>query len=488
MAHSFFRLLIAFTAIISLSRQQQHDPLNDFCRRFGQQTAVVDNKLFIQGGLVDWNPLAQYTHNDTNTWFLYNDLNHTTDDGMPILYSNLSINSSVPAVSGGILWQDTVNKYLYQFGGQSQTAPGRFSLWRYDIILNQWNQTLSSSAQDSDIQRVNNGAGVAIDEIGVGYYLGGYQSNTSDPGWVGPPKMTSTLIRYDMDAGDFTNNTGPDMVGRAEGVMVFIPASDRGLLIYFGGVMDPYGNGTSVGSNMSTIYIYDIASAKWYTQTAAGDIPENRRLFCAGATWPDDQTSYNIYLYGGEDIEPNSAGFDDVWILSLPSFTWIKWWPTQPGPGNPHHSMTCNVINRSQMLIIGGTFPLTDTCDSPTVWGTHNLNLGENGPNKAMWDVFMPNITEYVVPQAIIAKIGGGPGGGATVIRPQTWDNRDLSVYFSRQAKFAARSPTRAIPTAGSNKGGSSNHTGAIVGGTVGGVVGVCIIIAFLVWFLRCRR
>jgi hypothetical protein len=44
----------------------QKDPLNDFCRRFGHQTAVVDQKLFIDGGLIDWNPIAQNDQNYTS--------------------------------------------------------------------------------------------------------------------------------------------------------------------------------------------------------------------------------------------------------------------------------------------------------------------------------------------------------------------------------------------------------------------------------------
>jgi hypothetical protein len=35
-------------------------------------------------------------------------------------------------------------------------------------------------------------------------------------------------------------------------------------------------------------------TAKWYNQTATGDIPETRRKFCGGATWADDQSSYNV--------------------------------------------------------------------------------------------------------------------------------------------------------------------------------------------------
>lgn len=82
------------------------------------------------------------------------------------------------------------------------------------------------------------------------------------------------------------------------------------------------------------------------------------------------------------------------------------------------------------------------------------------------------------------------PTGGATNTKPATWDNRDLSVYFTRQATFSARTATRTIPTstasATSAPSGKSN-TGAIAGGVVGGVVGLALIIG-LVYFCCLRR
>ena len=148
--------------------------------------------------------------------------------------------------------------------------------------------------------------------------------------------------------------------------MVHIPASDGGMLVYFGGISTPYGNETVVGEPMSNIRLYDVSNAKWYNQTATGQVPEMRRRFCAGATWAADKSSYNVYLYGGMGMEPNTQGFDDVYILSLPSFTWLKWYPTEPGTqAYPHHSLSCNVIDGAQMLIIGGTFPTSSACDRP---------------------------------------------------------------------------------------------------------------------------
>ena len=62
MAQAILRYVIA-AILISPSLQQTHDPLNDFCRRFGHQTAVVDRRLYIDGGLVNWNPISQNSLN-----------------------------------------------------------------------------------------------------------------------------------------------------------------------------------------------------------------------------------------------------------------------------------------------------------------------------------------------------------------------------------------------------------------------------------------
>jgi hypothetical protein len=210
-------------------------------------------------------------------YLLYNDLN-VDNHGMPELYANLTKNSTVPDVSGGILFTDEVNKVFYQFGGEYQDLPQDFdSLFSYDAVANGWNQV----SVPKDLKRVSWGAGVSVNDTAEGYYLGGWMNNRTTPGWSESPRATSNLIRYNMLKNEFTNSTGPDETGRAEGTMVYLPASDAGLLIYFGGILDPFHNGTTIPSPMSTIWIYDILSAKWYSQTASGDIPMARRRFCA---------------------------------------------------------------------------------------------------------------------------------------------------------------------------------------------------------------
>jgi hypothetical protein len=66
------------------------------------------------------------------------------------------------------------------------------------------------------------------------------------------------------------------------------------------------------------------------------------------------------------------------------------------------------VINRDQMLIIGGWFTTSDTCDSPNGYGQHNMFLGENGAARSLWDKYDPKISTYFVPTPVISVIGGG--------------------------------------------------------------------------------
>lgn len=166
-------------------------------------------------------------------------------DGMPTLSANLSKNVTVPSLSGGILWSDSVNQVFYLYGGEYPLVPDEFALWAYDVPLNHWNLT-AESISSSDVERVAWGAGITVEGRAEGYYYGGYLNNNTSPRWNAPQLATSSLIVYDMIANRWTNNTGPDSIGRAEGVIVTIPASRQGLLVYFGGVAFPYGNSTEV--------------------------------------------------------------------------------------------------------------------------------------------------------------------------------------------------------------------------------------------------
>lgn len=52
------------------------------------------------------------------------------------------------------------------------------------------------------------------------------------------------MLIYDMLDHKFTNQSGPDDTPRAEGVMLYVPAGDAGLMVYFGGIQMPFNNST----------------------------------------------------------------------------------------------------------------------------------------------------------------------------------------------------------------------------------------------------
>ncbi|KAF4412470.1 Kelch repeat-containing protein [Colletotrichum fructicola] len=471
-------LLLLAWCIIGTS-VAQNDPVRDFCRRWGHQSAVVDRKLYIDGGLINYKPFSSSSRNFSNTVLAYNDLDDVPSElGMPQFHDGLSKNTTIPSVSGGILWEDSVNKRLFLYGGEYfEDPPAAFVLYSYDILYNNW-ASLGSPTGAGNANAGSYGAGVSISSRGEAYSYGGWQSNASVPGWTGPPKALSRLIKYDMDTNSWNSIAGPDNVGRAEGVMVFIPIGDAGMLVYFGGSQDLDGNGTLTPQPMDEIFLYDVANTKWYTQKTSGRTPEIRRRFCGGATWAQDQSSYNIYIFGGAGFPPDTTGYDDIYILTIPSFQWIR----GPYPANsnvtgesPKSMMSCNVVDNSQMIVIGGSYSndTTDKCDADNVWGTHNMNLGQDNDENAIWLRYLPRLTTYAVPTDIVTAVGGRDGGGATRTAPTSgFDAPDLSVLMTRKATPATRTPTRPVSLATSSSSNSSTPTSGLSKGAIAGIAG----------------
>ena len=59
------KLLGLWFLFVTLSLQQK-DPVKDFCRRFAHQSAVINRRLYIDGGFVNWNPISQNRNNYTS--------------------------------------------------------------------------------------------------------------------------------------------------------------------------------------------------------------------------------------------------------------------------------------------------------------------------------------------------------------------------------------------------------------------------------------
>lgn len=107
-------------------------------------------------------------------------------------------------------------------------------------------------------------------------------------------------------------------------------------------------------------------------------------------------------MFGGQD----EAGtfFGEVWLLSLPSFIWIKVNSSEP----PRISHTCHLVGTRTMLTVGGIVDIRESqgqlegCDFATE-GIRGLDLSD-----LLWDGgFNATTPAYEVPDLLISTIGG---------------------------------------------------------------------------------
>ncbi|KAJ0144351.1 Lignostilbene-alpha,beta-dioxygenase isozyme III [Fusarium oxysporum f. sp. albedinis] len=464
--------------LLTVNWATSKNPKDDFCRRFAHQTTVIDDKLYIDGGWVDFDDFQQTHENYSNTWLAYHDLNNLVKRGgdlWPDLNISLSKNESIPSVNGGILWGDSVNKRFYLYGGEWNNGFSQepYSLLSYDIIYDKWDDFGTPDITPPP-KIASYGAGVGVSETGIGYYLGGWISNASMSGWTDDRTMSSNFYTYSYDSEKFTQAASLSKQPRAEGGMVWIPAGDSlGLLVYLGGIVDPFGNNTEAPQAFDEVFVFDAKGNSWSTQKTTGEIPQNRRQFCVDVAWAPDKSSFNIYLWGGLSVQPpvvNATSFNDIYILTLPSFIWVKAYPHHHGnatlpPEYDHYSASCNMVKHMSQLF------------------------------RMMLAIYNPNITENVVPADVYNVTGGNKKGGAKLAAPKDGfdeGNKPLQDLLGRRPEIAERSPTRSIhsttgtstaspkPTETSNPD-SKLSTGAIVGIAIGGAAGVALLL--FVWF-----
>ncbi|KAK3650013.1 hypothetical protein LTR56_006600 [Elasticomyces elasticus] len=378
-----------------LTRRADSD--TNACFRWAQQSAIVNGTLYLYGGEATTEP-----GQDSDTWnndFLTMDLTKTWQIGTPSL-TGLPQPSGPPAVSLGYLWNSYESLFMYggEYSWKPVTSPEPLSVWEYSIADQSWiehsNPTTSSGVNaDSDgepVQRSAEGAGVSVPSLGRGFYFGGHQDGYTTPGWsqstariylqslleftfpgyandqvnaLGDGKTAGTDGNYrNITSAGLQENSG--FTKRADGVLMYVPGfGEDGILLALAG-------GTNITfTQMNVIDVYDIASSTWYKQATAGPSPTIRVNPCAGMAAAPDGSSYNIYMFGGQNLTPqgNQSQFDDVWILTLPSFTWIEVDQSKQSvpPGRSGH--TCNVWD-GQMVVVGGYTGGDLTCDSPGVY------------------------------------------------------------------------------------------------------------------------
>ena len=137
--------------------------------------------------------------------------------------------------------------------------------------------------------------------------------------------------------------------------------------------------------------------------SATGDLPPFRSEFCAGVSSAPDDSSFQITVYGGWDLS-QSRILNDVYVLSIPSFQWIKVEAANdPDGGNGRAHQQCNMWNEGQLILSGGSTtqvynPYCDTSHPP---------IKVLDTSEYVWRTqFQPGLT-YTVPGLVSAVIGG---------------------------------------------------------------------------------
>ncbi|KAK4991533.1 hypothetical protein LTR50_001727 [Elasticomyces elasticus] len=534
----------------------------DVCTRWSHQTAIVNGTLYIYGGRAT-NQSGQKDHQWNNN-FLSMDLSKTWQISSPSL-TGLTQPSGPPPVANGYLWNSHDALYLYggEFSDNPVTYPAPFALWEYNLHSSSWIQHnypvtsagANSAPDNQSIQRSAEGAGLAIPSLGRGWYFGGHEDYLTTAGWSIQVERIYLQSLLEFTFPGFTNKgvgalsngktAGADGVyrnitqgglqaaagftNRADGLLLYVPGfAPDGLLIALGG-------GTSkTFTQMNVIDVYDIANSVWYKQATSGPTPQIRVNPCAVMAAAPDGSSHNVYMFGGQDLNPNAqTQYNDMWILTLPSFTWIKVDTANQSVPYARAGHTCNVWN-GQMVVVGGYVGNQLSCDSPGVYVFDMSNLkwvnqftalspavaGGSSPDSgsspsatassgaspsgaapsatSSFSSFVSNSKTnpfnqqpaqlangsnpgglegsygYQVPAAVISVVGGGPIGGATITAPVLTATAG-PLATGKAITYTVTGPNGALITQtgvpGSNTGGSGGSSGPNIAAIVAGVI-----------------
>lgn len=242
-----------------------------------------------------------------------------------------------------------------------------------------------------------------------------------------------TCNTTNLDTIECKSTTLPEFVKpRTEAALVWLPIGKQGSLILFGGVERPASvftkNDATNNTFMSDTSIYDIATETWYQQLdlSPGPIPSQTASFCTAVAASKDGTSFNIYVYGGYDgAWANSNPFDDVWVLSLPSFTWVKVYDGSTTIAHGRQDHQCVSPYPNQMMAIGGTGSYGGPLTSPAGIDVFDMN-------KLVWTgTYDPlNWSDYKVPKVISDVVGGNENGGIKL--PISGLHPDVSALFRK--------------------------------------------------------
>ncbi|KAI0111696.1 hypothetical protein F4814DRAFT_423318 [Daldinia grandis] len=515
--------------------KSREDSPTDVCTRWAGQSALVNGTVYIYGGRSKDNGDQQ-----TNTWnndFIALDLTKSWDISSPAL-TGLSRPDGPPAVSLGYLWNDLDRLYLYggEFSDSPVVQPSPISTWMYDVASSTWTefQDLKTSAgnfsdpEGTPVQRAAEGAGISVPELGISWYFGGHLDWATTPGWTNQidrvylkSLLEFTHPGYANSGVDSLHSSGAPSGGayrnitwggiqnqdgfteRADGVLVYVPGwGPRGILLGLGGGVVGEHETTDAFSSMSTIDVYDIKTSTWYHQQTSGEAPQVRVNPCAVIFSAPDASSFNIYMYGGQNLLPygKQTQYTDIWILTVPSFTWIKV-DTSTSKEPPARAGHQCAARDGQMIVIGGYVGTEIACDKPGIYNFDASNLewkdsfdaADHPADDHPENSILAGSYGYKVPDIVQSVVGGSSDGGATATQPASGPATDGPFKTGTPPVFTITAPGSTATVINGKPGSgdpSSSPAGAngglIAAGVIAGLAGVAALyLGFCTWLYR---
>ncbi|ETN38351.1 uncharacterized protein HMPREF1541_06386 [Cyphellophora europaea CBS 101466] len=487
------------------------------------RTGIIRDAIYLDGGLLWWQtafadgstPVVASDGGEGGDMYRLN-LSRPFDTSSTNLSALLEAmpkaggagNNIAPNYVDGTMFTNDGELYLYgglprltdSSSGQTDNTVLGYEAYQYGPDRSSWTPGFYQGSSGDNVTRyVTNGAGVSAPSENLGFYFSGMRA----PDWgeihyedSSANVTANTMIQVDMSTmrdEEWTNLTLPDEVRpRANAELVWLPVSERGVLVAVGGVTEPeeiYPAGLNSTqrseseeispSFMTSLPLYDIASEQWFVQNTTGtDSPPQLTQFCSVVAVDEDSSSFNVYIYGGYNgIDATNVPSDDVWVLSLPAFTWTKVYQGNGDHGRSGHQ--CVSPYPDKMFVIGGVHQNQAQCLNGGFIQVFNLNKLE------FEDVYHPDDWEqYKAPEKI------STANRRAVKRQIAWSSPELEKLFSTrytqevQHYYPYKSDGSLSDGSGdtnSGSGSSVNTTAIAVGVSIALlIIGIIILVIFL--------
>ncbi|EGO54068.1 hypothetical protein NEUTE1DRAFT_103541 [Neurospora tetrasperma FGSC 2508] len=408
------------------------------------------------------------------------------------------------ALSDQAIWNDPSGDAFHIFGGRAPYMINRDKItkdgiWKFTVDgTGGGTWTLERPSNPDVLNKLNLTDMAAFTAThdssagGVAFVIGGTTAITIDPDsnntspTMDPKYWHRTpipgMVSYDMKSRTFSRtDTSAAMPMLTGGRAHFVPQfGSNGLMLVLGGII------AGDVRDFNNITFYDPKTGQWGWQNTVGYAPTDRFDFCmVGVASPAG--TYELFIYGGENEAPRAryAFYDDIYILSLLGFVWLK---IDAHSVEPCNNQDCVVVGKRQMLVVGGLGKNWSTWDEDPfpqglgIFDLTDLVWSKDGNYDAdAEDYRTPKFVEEWYQDKNLSAL--------------SWSSDEVKRMFLKNpvsftATTSGSAPTSiatSAPGPDSGQQSSVGKAGSIAGGVVGGAVILCILSGLAYWLWQKR-